>query len=93
MDHKVIWKAGDDMKAAVGPVQAMVQPLRQDWADPFGQNNVSLPDPGPVPGSEVAEKGALSGWRKYALILGAALVLGAASASSGGGGTKVEVTW
>jgi hypothetical protein len=92
VDHKVIWESGDGLKAAMGPMEAMVGPLRQSWSSQSEQSSVTLPEAGPIP-EHGATDWSLSGWRKYALVVGAVLILGAASSPSESGGTRVEVTW
>ncbi|MDT8396710.1 MAG: PEGA domain-containing protein [bacterium] len=88
-----IWEAGDSVEEGMARMEAMVEPLRQTWSTQAGQVNVNLPEAEPVPESRPEENGIMSGWRRYAVILGAALVIGSMSSASGGGGTRVEVTW
>jgi hypothetical protein len=91
--HGAIWEQGDRPEDGMKLVAAIVEPLRQSWGSQMGQYNVSLPDAGPVPENRRKESPIMSGWRKYAVLLGAALVIGSMSNASGDGGTRVEVTW
>ena len=95
VDHAVLWETGGRRETGAARISDLLDPLRQqlDQSRVTAGAPLNLPDmDSALPGDTDAGKGS-SAWTKYAVAIGVILLIGAASNTDSGGGTRIEAAW